>query len=155
MKLAEALDVFKNLIQKADTKSELKIYQGFINVLSNLKSRTLTEEQVKSIELKLSTLNLMDDSDNKKKYFSKKLNEFTTYLRTEFSFVTAGYYAGVGMIWGMVFGPGLGLTFGTAFGGGTGMAIGLSMGAGIGMVFGMMFGAVKDLEAKKQNRVLG
>jgi len=154
MKLSEALDFLENLIEETNNKSESKIYQGFINVLSNLKNRELTEQQVNSIELKLDSLDLSANSKNRKKYLNRKFTEFTTYLKKEFSFVTAGYYTGIGMIYGMIFGPGLGLVLGTAFGGGTGTGIGLSIGAGIGMVFGMMFGAAKDAEAKKQNRVL-
>ncbi|WP_421764798.1 hypothetical protein [Ekhidna sp.] len=154
MKLSEALDFFKDLIEKTNDKSESKVYQGFINILSNLKNRELTEQQLNSIELKLDSLDLLANSENRKKYLKRKLNEFTTYLNKEFSFITEGYYTGIGMVYGMMFGSGMGLVLGTAFGAGIGTAIGLSTGTGIGMVFGMMFGAAKDAEAKKQNRVL-
>ena len=154
MKLSEALDFFKNLIEKSNKKSESKIYQGFITILSNLKNRDLTDQQLNSIELELDSLDLSANSENRKKYLRKKYNEFTIYLNTEFSFIVAGHYTSNGMLYGMMLGTGIGIALGTAFGAGTGTAIGLSMGTGIGMVFGMIFGAAKDNEAKKQNRVL-
>jgi hypothetical protein len=47
MKLNEALKFFKNLIEKTNSKSESKIYKGFIKILSSLKNRELNEEEKK------------------------------------------------------------------------------------------------------------
>ncbi len=140
--------------QKTERKSELKVYKGFISILSNLKDRALDEQQVNSIEVKLDALDLSAITRNRKKYLKGRLNEFTTYLKNEFSFVPEGYYTSLFMVYGLIFGSGLGLTFGTAFGAGLGTSIGLSMGTGIGMVFGMIYGVTKDTEAKKKNLVL-
>lgn len=154
MKLREALDFFQNLIEKTNSKSESKVYKEFITILSNLENRELTEQQVNSIELKLGSLDLSANSENRKKHLKRKLNELTTYLNNEFSFITAGHCTGLGMVYGMMFGCGLGIAFGTAFGESTGTAIGLSTGTGVGMIIGMMYGATKDTEAQKQNRVI-
>ncbi len=154
MNINEANDFFKSLITGTDKKSELKVYESFIAILSDLKNKDLTEKQLQSIEEKLDTLKLKANPQNRKKHFKRKYTEFTTYLKDEFSLITEGYYTGIGMVFGMMFGTSLGIVFGTSFEAGTGTAIGLSMGTGIGMTIGMMFGAAKDSEAKKQGRVL-
>ncbi len=154
MKLSQALDFFKNLIKKTNKKSDIKIYQSFIDILFNLKSRDLTEPQLKSIEKKLDYLNLSSNSLNRKKYFKRKITEFTTYLKKEFSFITEGYYTEMGIVFGMSLGSGIGLALGIAFGGGEGIAFGLPIGACFGMVMGLIIGTVKDAEAKEQKRVL-
>ena len=154
MNINDTSELLSNLSSQTDKKSEKKIYSCFIRILKSLKNRELTEQQVNSIEHKLDSLDLSAHTGNRKKYIKRKLNEFTTYLNNEFSFITAGYYTNTGMVYGMIFGSGIGLALGTAFGAGTGTAIGLSIGTGVGMVFGMMFGAAKDAEAKKENRVL-
>ena len=130
-----------------------KSIRGFTQILSSLEKRGLTDEQVHAIESHLDGLDLTANTDNRKKYLKGKLNEFSTYLRNEFSLITEGYYTSIGLAYGLVFGPGIGLTFGTAFGA-IGISIGLSIGAGLGMTLGMMYGAMKDAEVKKQGRVL-
>jgi len=154
MKLGDALDILNNLIEKTNSKSELKIYQGFIKILLNLKNRELTDQQVKSIEFKLDSLDLLEKAENGKKHYRKKFNELTTYLNKEFSFIMSGHYTSLGMVYGMMFGSGMGMVFGMMFGGSIGTVYGLSIGTSVGMVLGMIFGSIKDAEAKKQNRVL-
>ena len=154
MKLSEALDYFQKLVEKTNDTSESRIYQVFANILSNLNNRGLTAQQLNAIEIKLETLDLSTTTINRKKDVKRKLHEFKTFLKKEFSFTTSGYYTSHGMVFGIIFGSGIGLTLGTAFGAGSGTAIGLSMGTGIGMTFGMLLGAAKDAEAKKQNRVV-
>jgi hypothetical protein len=154
MNLNIALVTFKDMLNRTDSKSESKIYQIFIDILSNLISRTFEADELTAIESKLDALNLAGVTGNRKRYFRKRLSELTTYLDKEFSLVTEGHYSRLYMVYGMMFGSGIGLTFGTAFGAGLGTSIGLSTGVGIGMALGIAFGTAKDAEAKKQNRVL-
>jgi len=154
MTLIEAINYFNDLLKQTDKKWEAKMYRGFLDVLSNLKSRGLTEQEVKSIESKLDELDLKSVYKGRKRHLRQKFSKFTTFLKKEFSLVPEGYYTQMGMIFGMIFGNAIGMSIGTAFGGGTGIAIGISMGTGIGMAIGIVYGAAKDKEAKKQDRIL-
>ena len=75
MKLDEASAFFKNLIIESDNKTEIKIYKSFISIFTDLNNRDLSEEQLKSIEEKLDSLNFNENSDNRKKHFKQKLNQ--------------------------------------------------------------------------------
>lgn len=145
MNIIQASDFFEKLLGETDKKREIKIYRNFITILLNLKSRDLTEVQLLSIENELKILKLRSYPENKRKYFSKKLNTFKEYLKEAFSLISEGYYIAIGMSLGMCFG----VAFGTSFG-----SSGTSMGLAIGMLIGLGIGRAKDLEAEKQNRVL-
>ncbi len=130
MSITETIEIFKKLLKETNNRKEIKLYKGFITILSNLKSRDLTENQSQLIQEKLSSLNLKATTENRKKYFKQKLSEFRVFLKNEFSFTTEKYYTELGMIYGMIFGT------------------------GVGMVFGMIYGARKDIEAKRQGKVI-
>lgn len=146
MKIIEATVFFKRLLKETGNKRELKVYKSFDMILSNLKDRGLTQEELLLIENELKTLNLKANPENKRKYFSKKLSVFKTYLKDDFSLVSEGYYAAIWMSSGMCFG----VAIGSSFGGSMGVALGIS----IGMLIGLAIGRTKDIEAEKQNRVL-
>jgi hypothetical protein len=146
MKINEASDFFESLINKAGKKSEIKIYESFVGILSDLKNKNLTENQLQSIEEELDGLELNSNPGNKKKYYRKKLSGFKTYLKDKFSLITEGYYTAIGMSLGVSFG----VVFGTIFK----ETIGISIGIAIGMFIGLIFGKYLDSEAEKQNRVL-
>ena len=142
MKLNEASDYFKSLRDETNIKSEIKIYESFIGLLSNLENRSFTDEELHAIECKLDALNLKSHPVNNTKYFRKRLNEFNKYLNDKFSLVSEGYYAAIGISLGVAFG----VAFGAVFGMGNGIAIGI--------IIGLIIGAYMDSSAKKQNRVL-
>ena len=154
MNISDTSKLLNSLLSEADKKSEKKIYNCFIRILSSLKKRDLTENQSQIIQEKLSSLNLKATTENRKKYYKQKLSEFKAFLKNEFSFTPEKYYTETGMIYGMIFGTGIGLSIGTAINPTLGMSIGLSIGTGVGMVIGMMYGARKDAEAKRQGRVI-
>ncbi len=146
MNINEATDFFKSILTDTDKKSEIKVYESFIAILSDLKDRELTEEQLQSIEVELKSLKLNAYPENKKKYFNKKLNAFKNYLKKELSLISEGYYTAIGLS--------LGMSFGVAIGAGLGESLGVSLGISLGMIIGLIIGVSKDTEAKKQNRVL-
>lgn len=146
MKINEAADIFKRMITETDQKSEVKVYENFIGILSDLKNRNLTDDQVKSIEIELDRLELNANPENRKKYFKQKLTQFSNYLKEEFSLVSERYYTGLGVALGMSFGT----AFGVLFDKGNGIAIGLSLGLAIGVAIGHTM----DAKAEKENRVL-
>ncbi len=145
MNIIEALGFFEKQLKETDKKREIKIYRSFISILSNLKSRDLSENQLLSIENEIEILNLKSNPENKRKYFSKKLNTFKTFLKKEFSLISEGHYTAIGMSLGMCFG----VAFETSLG-----PSGTSLGLALGMLIGLVIGRAKDLEAEKQNRVL-
>jgi hypothetical protein len=154
MTINDIFEILNTLSSQTDKKSEMKIYSCFIDTLTALKNKDLTDNQLQLIEEKLTALDLKATTENRKKYINKKHSEFKGFLKNSFSFITEKYYTEVWMIYGMIFGTGLGISIGTAINPVIGTSIGLSIGTGIGMVLGMALGATKDAEAKKQGRVL-
>ncbi len=142
MKLNVAADFFKSLRDETNIKSEIKIYESFIGLISNLENREFTEEELKSIEIKLDELELKSNPENRIKYFRSRLNEFKKYLKDKLSLISEGYYTAIGIA--------LGVAFGAAFGSLYEMGIGVTF----GMIIGLIIGAYMDSEARKQNRVL-
>lgn len=154
MNINETSKLFNKLLSQTDKKAEKKLYNCFIRVLSSLKNKNLTENQLQLIQEKLSSLNLKTTTENRKKYYKKSLSEFKGFLKNEFSFTTEKYYTEIGMVYGMSLGTGIGLSIGTAINQQIGTSIGLSIGTGIGMAIGIMYGARKDDEAKRLGRVI-
>ncbi|MFT4696926.1 MAG: hypothetical protein ACI9SJ_000042 [Flavobacteriaceae bacterium] len=146
MTIIEASQFFKRVLKETDNKREIKVYNSFIDILSNLKTRDLTEEQFLLINNEIKTLNLKSNPENKRRFFNKKLTIFKRFLKDNFSLITEGYYTTLGISLGMSFGVAIGASFGES----TGIAIGISM----GMLIGSAIGRNKDLEAEKNNRVL-
>ena len=142
MKLNATADFFKRLSIETDRKSEIKIYERFIGLISNLEERRFTHEELQAIEKKLDELDLKSNPENRIKYFRNRLNELKKYLRDNFSLISGGYYTGIGIS--------LGVAFGVAFGSVFKMGVGVAL----GMMIGLVIGAYMDEEAKKQNRVL-
>lgn len=146
--------LLSTLLLQTDKKSEKKVYNCFIQTLSSLNNKDLTEDQSQLIQEKLSSLNLNTTTENRKKFYKQKLSEFKAFLKNELSFTTEKYYTELGMIYGIMFGTGIGLSIGAAINPTLGISIGLSIGTGIGMVLGMMYGARKDTEAKRKGNVI-
>ena len=146
MTINNATNYFEKLLSQAIKKSEIKIYENFIGILSELKNRNLTEEQLRSIEVELGILKLKEIPENRRKYLRRKLNKFKIFLREELSLISEGYYTSIGMTLGISFG----IVFGTMFE----ETFGVSMGLGFGMLIGLIIGRTMDSQAEKQNRVL-
>ncbi|MFT6338376.1 MAG: hypothetical protein ACJATI_005149 [Halioglobus sp.] len=142
MKFGTAIGLFDDLKSETDNRSEIKVYENFIGIISELDNKGLDTDELEDIEYNLDTLGLHSIQDNRKKFYKKNLGEFKKYLKDEFSLISEGYYTGLGMA--------LGLAFGVAFG----SAIGASNGLIFVMLIGLVIGASMDSEAKKQNRVL-
>jgi uncharacterized membrane protein YccC len=143
MKLNEATDYFNSLMIETNNKSEIKVYESFIGLISDLENMPFTDEELQAIEIKLDELDLESSPENRIKYLRKKLRNFKRYLQEEFSLISKGYYTAIGLSLGVAFGA----AFGTMFG--------LSVGVSFGMIIGLIIGVYLDSEAKKQNRVLG
>ncbi|MCP5062835.1 MAG: hypothetical protein GY936_10265 [Ignavibacteriae bacterium] len=69
MTINNAVLFFKNLIVGTNKKSEIKIYESFFSLLSDLENRRLSNIQLQSIEEKLDLLELQSNPKNKKRCF--------------------------------------------------------------------------------------
>ncbi|MBW1295548.1 hypothetical protein [Aquimarina litoralis] len=158
MDINEASKFFKNLITETEDRSEEKIYKKFVNILSQLENRDLSEEQLDGIQNKLDDVSIDVKREERKKYFKGKLSEFCSYIRKELSLLSSEHYMTIGMSIGMCLGMSVGMIFGVVFGANTdqskSLVYGMSFGMPIGMSIGLAIGAAMDLKAKKEGRVL-
>ena len=150
MTLQEAYKFIESLKTESTKKSEIKVYEKFLHVLSGLKTRTFSEDEHQSIETELDRLNLKSNPTNRKKYFKKALSIFEKYVKDTFSLITAGYYT---KLYG-----GLGLSFGLLFGvvflSSWERSLGISMGLIGGMVVGSIIGRNKDSQVEAAGNIL-
>jgi hypothetical protein len=150
MKLQDALNYFKNLKAETKKKSEIKVYQNFIQLLTNLEKRDLSDLEVQSIEQKLDALYLKSTTSKNRKYLSKAFGQFQNYLKDTFSLTTKNYYTKLGI--------GLGASFGVVFGvvvlSNFDRSLGISYGISLGMLIGLIIGTNLDSQAKAAGRII-
>lgn len=149
MKIIEAMHFFLNLKNDSVEESDIIIYDKYSGILSDLKNRDLTPNQIQSIEVELETLALDADSDNRKKYLTQKLTAFQNFLKDKFALVSEGYYTGIGAGIGIVIGSVFSMLLNSVLG-----AYALLIGINGGIIFGVLIGGTRDAEAKKQRQVL-
>jgi len=150
MTLQEAITIFESLKTETANKSEIKLYEKFLHILTELKVREFSKDEIQSIETELERLNLTSNPENRKKYFKKILSQFEKYLKDTFSLTSKGYYTN---LYG-----GLGLSFGLLFGvailSNLERSLGISLGLIGGMVVGSLIGRSMDTKAISEGRVL-
>jgi hypothetical protein len=150
MTLKNAINFFENLVTETNRKSEIKVYQEFIQIIASLEMKELSKNDIQSIETELDNLNLKSNSVNRKKYFKKANNDFKKYLKDTFSLTTKGYYTtyygGLGLVFGLL--------FGVAILSNLERSMGISLGLIGGMVVGSIMGRSKDAEAKTTGKML-
>ncbi len=150
MTLQEAYNFFENLITETTKKSEIKVYEKFVYVLSKLMTKKFTKDEMESIEAELDNLDLNSISENRKKYFKKALSKFENYLKDTFSLTSKGYYTQLGIGLGSSFGIFFGIVFLSSFERSLGIALGLS----IGMLIGLIIGRYMDSQTKVVGKML-
>jgi hypothetical protein len=150
MTLQKAINFFESLKTETTKKTEIKVYEKFLHILSQLKTTEFTKDEIQSIEEELDRLNLKSNPKDRKKFFKKALSIFEKYLKDTFSFTTEGYYT---KLYG-----GLGLSFGLLFGvailSNLERSLGISLGLIGGMVVGAIMGRKKETEAKAAGKML-
>ena len=150
MTLKNALNYFESLVSETSKKSETKVYQEFIQVITGLEKRNLSEAEIQSIEIELDALNLNSTTKNNKKYFNKALRQFKKYLKDTFSLTSKGYYTNLYSGLGLSFG----LLFGVAILSNLERSLGISLGLIGGMLIGLIIGRNMDSKAVAEGRVL-
>lgn len=150
MTINKAYDFFKSLATETIKKSEIKVYEKFLHILTELKNREFSKDEIHSIETELDHLNLKSNPDNRKKYFKKRLSTFEKYLQETFSLTTKEYYqklyGGLGLVFGML--------FGVVFLSNLDRSIGISLGLIGGTVVGSLIGRHMDARAKIAGNML-
>ena len=150
MTLQNAVNHFKKLEAKTTKKSEIKIYQKFIQLLYSLGNSALSESEIQSIEKQLDGLGLNSTSTQNKKYFIRTYKLLQKYLKDTFALTIKGYYTNMGI--------GLGSSFGIVFGivvlSNLERSLGISLGIALGMLIGLVIGRNLDSQAKAAGKML-
>lgn len=132
MELKNAINIIEELESRTSKKSELKIYQEFIQILKKLEERELSETEIIAVEIELENLKLNSANADSKKRISLALNRFKKYLKDTLSLTTKSYYTKLGV--------GLGSSFGILFGVVFLSNMERSLGISLGLCFGMFIG---------------
>ncbi len=136
MTLQEAISFFESLKGNTTKKSELKVYEKFLHMLSELKTRAFSKNEIQSIETELDGLNLEANPENRKKYYIKAFRKFESYLKDTFSLTPKGYYTNLGIALGSSFGVLVGVVFLSSLERSLGIALALIVGMFIGLTIG-------------------
>ncbi len=150
MLLKDALKHFRNLESEATRKSEVRIYQKFIQVLTRLEDRDMSDDEVQSIEEALDAFDLNSTTTHSNGHWNKAFRQFEQFLKDTFSLTTKGYYTRLGMGLGASFG----IVFGVVFFSDLERSLGISFGISIGMVIGLIIGHTLDSRAMASGRVI-
>ncbi|MEQ8238772.1 MAG: hypothetical protein RIA69_06150 [Cyclobacteriaceae bacterium] len=150
MKLQEAANLFERLKNETTKKSEIKIYQNFLQVLAQLEKREFSKDEMQTIESELDGLQLSSHTRNRKKYFGSAYRAFEKKLIDKFSLITKGYYTRMGVGLGLTFGVLLGIIFFSNLD----RSMGISLGLGIGATIGLGIGRSMDAKATSEGRVI-
>ena len=150
MTLQAAYNFFESLKTETTKKYEIKVYEKFLHILSELKIREFSKDEIQSIETELESLNLKSNPENRKKYFKKALSKFEKYLKDTFSLTSKGYYTNTSVSLGILFGVVLGLLIGERFE----KSLGVSFGICMGLFIGAYIGRRKDAQAKAAGNML-
>jgi len=150
MTLQETENLFENLKNEATNKSEIKIYNRFLQIVSELKKRDFSKDEIQSIETELDSLNLQSKQENSTKYFKIGLRKFEKFLKDKFSLMSKGYNTNIGIGLGSTFG----MLFGIVFLSSWERSMGISLGLSIGMLIGLIIGRSMDKKALAEGRML-
>lgn len=150
MTLQTAYNHFESLITETTNQYEIRVYEKFLHILSELKTREFTNDEINSIEMELDHLNLNSNPENRKKYFKKALRKFEKYLKDAFSLTSKGYYTDLGI----ALGSAIGILSGIVFLSSLDRSIGIAMSLSIGMLIGLIIGHTMDSQAKTAGKML-
>ena len=150
MAIQETYNFIESLKIDTTEKSEIKVYEEFLHILSRLKIREFSKDEINSIEAELDNLNLEPNPENRKKHFNKLLKGLKDYLKEKHSLISAGYYTNIGITTGASFGIVAGIIIGERFE----KSLGIALGIGFGMSIGLFVGRNRDSQAKATGKVL-
>ena len=150
MTLKNAFNFFESLKTETTKKNEIKVYENFLQIITGLEKKNLSESEIQSIEKELDRLNLKSNPENRKKFFKKALTKFEKYIKDTFSLTLRGYYTKLSS----VLGGGYGILFGVVFLSSWDRSLGISIGLIFGYTIGMLIGRSMDAKVINEGRVL-
>lgn len=150
MTLQDAYKFIERLKNDTTNTSEIKVYNNFLEILTKLKSRVFSKDEIQSIETELDSLKLQSNPEYRKKHFNKLLKEFKDYLKEKYALISKGYYTNISITTGAAFGIIAGIIIGERFE----KSLGIAIGIGIGMLIGAFVGRKRDAQAKSAGKVL-
>ncbi|MDG1803943.1 hypothetical protein [Flavicella sp.] len=146
MTLEQATIVLEKLILETEKKSYLRTLKKFSYLITALKKREFSEDEIATIEKQLALL----ETDKSPKFYRSQLQKFQSFLKSNFSLVTKNYYTELGTALGLSFGVALGTSVLSHLE----ISNRITFGMLIGMVAGMGIGKYLDQKAQNESRVL-
>jgi len=110
--LKNTLVLLKKQLSKTNKKSEVRTFNKFIALLSNLKKKNLTPEQLNAIVSYIEYLELAKIPSYSNELFKKKLNKFKKHLKIKLRFVPCKHYTKLGVSFAISFAIGIIVTNG-------------------------------------------
>lgn len=150
MTLKNAKEELTSLQSQTRKKSEIKDYREFIQILSGLEERDLSEAELQSIESELDALQLDSNPTNKSRFIKKALIQFKKFLKDTFALTPKGYYTNLGIALGSLFGVLFGMVCLARFE----RSLGLSAGISLGMLIGLVIGRQMDNQASASGKMV-
>ena len=145
MTLRNAIHEFRQLRGRSNRRSKRRLYSNFIQLLESLEFKSLSFEEMRSLERKLADLLLDLNTRSSARDLRYLLSDFKSFLKEELSLTSKGYY----LYMGLVYGGSLGLFIGEILLGDIDQAMGLVIGVSVGAVVGELIGSYieKEIEA--------
>ncbi|MEQ6124982.1 helix-turn-helix transcriptional regulator [Pseudotenacibaculum sp. MALMAid0570] len=148
--ISETVDIkativfLKKQLNKTGEKSEIKTFERFISILTRLREKGLSPEQLEGIERYLEYLELEKIPSFNNEIFKKKLILFKKYLKNKLGFVPANYYSTLT--------AGFGISFATAFAVQKHIDTSIKIGVISAAIVIIAIGMIIDSRIKRQNR---
>jgi transcriptional regulator with XRE-family HTH domain len=134
----------KKQLSKTNEKSEIKTFEKFIEILSKLKEKYLSPEQIESIESYIKYLELEKIPSFSNDMFKQKLVKFRKYLKNKLRFVPNNYYT----TWASSFA----IAFAIGFAVQSKIDVNIKIGVISAALLIIGIGVIMDLKMKRQER---
>lgn len=134
----------KKQLNKTSEKSEIRTFEKFISILTKLREKELSPDQLDRIESYLAYLELEKIPSFNNDIFKNKLSLFKKYLKNKLRFVPTNYYT--------MLTAGFGVAFATAFAVQTNIDTTLKIGVASAAIIIIAIGVAIDSRIKRQNR---
>lgn len=137
---------FKRKLLKTSKKSEIGILEKFISILTNLKNKDLTPEQISAIENYIQYLELEKIPSFSNDLFKQKLSCFKKHLKTNLRFVPNNQYKNIAIYFSIPFVIGFISNYK--------IDLSIKIGVAVAAIILIAIGVILDLRIKKMGRTL-
>jgi len=144
--LNSTLIFFKRKLSKTSEKSEIRNLNKFISLLTNLKNKDLTQEQVSAIENYIQYLELEKIPSFSNDLFKQKLSKFKKHLKTNLGFVPNNQYKNIAIYFSIPFVIGFVSNYK--------IDLSIKIGIALAAITLITIGVILDFRIKKMGRTL-